>query len=164
MDYDNIQHAELTQRFKAGANWFYWIAGLSIVTSIITFGGGTWRFLLSLGSTQIIDGLAQALAAEVGGAARVVGLILDLIVTGLFVLFGWLSHRKYLWAYVLGMVAFALDGLLSLLFSDFIGVLAHGVVIFFLFRGLQAGRSLLELEKTMAAQPADAVRQPEPAL
>ena len=29
----NIRYAQATQHYKAGANWFYWIAGLSIITS-----------------------------------------------------------------------------------------------------------------------------------
>ena len=153
-NYDNIAHAQLLAAYKSGANWFYWIAGLTIITSLITFGGGSWRFLISLGSTQIIDGIAQAFAAEIGGAAKVVGLVLDLIVTGLFVMFGWLAGQKHLWAYIVGMVAFALDGLLSLVFGDWIGVAAHAVVLYFLFRGFQAGRSLVAIEKAMAAQPA----------
>ena len=152
-NYNNVQHAELTQRFKSGANWFYWIAGLTIVTSLIAFFGGGIRFLLSLGSTQVIDGIAEALSAEVGGAAKVVALVLDLIVTGVFVLFGYLSGRKQLWAYMVGMVLFLLDGLLSLVFQDWIGVAAHGFVLFWLFRGYQAGRELLSLEKAMAANP-----------
>jgi hypothetical protein len=55
-----------------------------------------------------------------------------------------------LWAYITGMVLFALDGVLSLVVQDWIGVVAHGVVLFFLFRGFQAGRELVSLEKTMA--------------
>jgi hypothetical protein len=159
-NYDNIQRAHLIQRFKSGANWFYWIAGLTIVTSLITFFGGGIRFLFGLGITQIIDGIAQALSADVGGAAKVVALVLDLIVTGIFVLFGYLSNQKHLWAYIVGMVVFLLDGLLSLIFQDWISVLAHGLVLFWLFRGYQAGRELLSLEKAMA----QSVPQPEPAI
>ena len=160
MDYDNAQHAELTQTFKSGANWFYWIAGLTIITSLISFFGGGIRFLISLGSTQIIDGIAEGLSTEVGGAAKIVALLLDLIVTGAFVLFGYLAGQKQLWAYMVGMVVFLLDGLLALAFQDWIGVLAHGFVLFFLFRGYQAGRELLSLEKAMA----ESVPQTEPAI
>jgi hypothetical protein len=159
-NFDNIAHAQLSGGYKSGANWFYWIAGLTIVTSLISFGGGSWRFLISLGSTQIIDGIAQGLATELGGAARVVGLVLDLIVTGLFVMFGWLAGQKYLWAYMVGMVAFALDGLLSLVFGDWIGVAAHAFVLCFLFRGFQAGRGLVAFEKAMAERTAAAAAQP----
>lgn len=165
MDYDQINHTELTQRYTSGANWFYWIAGLTIITSLIAFFGGGIRFLISLGLTQIIDGFAEALATELGSAVQVIGLLLDLVVTGIFVLFGYLAGKKVLWAYVLGMVVFLLDGLLALAFKDAIGVIAHAVVLFWLFRGYQAGRELVSLEKLMAEQSAaTAQQQPEPAI
>jgi hypothetical protein len=165
MDYDQINHLELTQRYKSGANWFYWIAGLTIVTSVIAFFGGGIRFLISLGLTQIIDGLAEGLATELGSAVQVIGLMLDLFVTGIFVLFGYFAGKKVLWVYVLGMVVFLFDGLLALAFKDAIGVIAHAVVLFWLFRGYQAGRELVSLEKVMAEQAtATAQPQPEPAI
>src|SRR5215216_5985551 len=159
MDFDNIKLAELTQRYRSGANWFYWIAALTIITSLIAFFGGGIRFLISLGLTQFIDALAAGLAPQLGGAVQVVGLVLDLLVTGVFVLFGYLANKKMLWAYVAGMVVFLLDGLLSLAFQDVIGVIAHAVVLFWLFRGFQAGRELVSLEKIMAEQAAVAAQQ-----
>jgi len=160
MDYTYTQHSELAQRYQSGVKWFYWIAGLTIITSLITIFGGGIRFLISLGITQFIDGMATALAAHFGGAVQVVGLILDLIVTGVFVVFGVLAGKKMLWAYVAGMVVFLLDGLLSLAFMDVIGVIAHAVVLFVMFRGFQAGRDLISLEKLMAEQAATAAQQP----
>jgi len=154
MEYDHIAHAQLTQGYRSGANWFYWIAGLTIVTSLIAFFGGGIRFLFSLGITQFIDAFAAGLATHLGGAVQVVALVLDLMVTGVFVLFGYLAGKKFLWAYILGAVVFLLDGLLSLAFGDVIGVIAHAVVLFFLFRGYQAGRQLVSLEQVMAEQAA----------
>lgn len=151
-EFDQVQHTELWQRYKSGANWFYWIAGLTIVTSIISFGGGDWRFLISLGTTQVIDAIATGLSTELGQAPKVIGLILDLILTGIFVLFGVLAGKKQIWAYILGLVVFAFDGLVSLLIQDWIGLIAHVVVVIFMVPGLMAGRKLVELEQTMAAQ------------
>ena len=64
--------------------------------------------------------------------------MLDIFVTALFVLFGVLAGKKMLWAYVVGMILFGLDGLVSLLFQDLIGVVAHAVVLFFMARGYMA--------------------------
>jgi hypothetical protein len=163
MDFDNIKLAELTQRYRSGANWFYWIAALTIITSLIAFFGGGIRFLISLGLTQFIDAVAAELATQLGGAVQVVAIVLDLIVTGVFALFGYLANKKMLWAYVVGMVIFLLDGLLALAFKDAISVIAHAVVLFWLFRGFQAGRELISLEKIMAEQAAAAAAQPQPA-
>jgi len=152
-NYSQAQHAAVYQRYKSGANWFYWIAGLSLVTSIISFAGGGWRFLISLGATQIFDGLAEGLSTDFGGAPKVIALVLDIFVTALFVLFGVLAGKKMLWVYMIGMVVFALDGLILLPFGDLIGVLAHGVVLFFMVRGYMAGRELVTLEQSMAQAP-----------
>jgi hypothetical protein len=163
MDYnnfDNVRHSELTQSYKSGANWFYWIAGLTIVTSVIAFGGGGVRFLISLGITQLLDGVAEAISTEGGGAAKVIALVVSLLISGVFILLGWLANQKMLWAYIVGMVLFGLDGLLSLVAQDWIGVIAHGVVLFFLFRGFQAGRDLVSLERAMA----QSAPQPEAAI
>ena len=86
-----------------------------------------------------------------------VAVVLDLLVTALFVGFGWLAGRKMLWAFVAGMVAFLLDGLLSLIVQDWLSVAAHGLVLYWLFRGFQAGRELVSMEKTMTGQPAPQV-------
>jgi hypothetical protein len=152
----NIRYAQAAQHYKVGANWFYWLAGLSMITSLIAFFGGGIQFIFSLGITRIIDGLAAGVSEGLGGssAAKVVALVLDLVITGIFVLFGYLSNQKQIWAYLIGAIVFLMDGLLSLLFGEIINVLAHGFVLYFLIRGFMAGREMLALEKTMAQQPA----------
>ena len=163
-DFQQAQYAEVAQRYKAGANWFYWIAGLSIITSVIAMFEGGWGFLISLGTTALIDAIGVSLASEFGGAAKVIAFVLDLIVTGSFVVFGYLSHKKLLWAYIIGMVVFLLDGLMSLVIQDLLGVGVHVVVLFFMFRGYQAGRELVSLEQAMATQIPDQTPQTEAAV
>ncbi len=53
---------------------------------------------------------------------------------------------------MIGTIAVVLDGLLTLVLQDLLGVLAHGVVLFFLIRGYMAGREMLALERELAAQ------------
>ncbi len=147
-----MEHADLATRYKSGANWFYWIAGLTLVTSIISFTGGEWRFLISLGTTQVIDALAAEFSGEGGGAPKIIAMVLDVILAGVFVVFGVLANKKFLWAYILGMAVFVLDGVVSLVVQDWIGAIAHVVVLIFMVPGFMAGRKLVELEQTMAAQ------------
>jgi len=154
MEYDNYKLAELAKHYKSGANWFYWLAGLSIITSLIAIGGGGIHFIFTLGITQIIDGIAVDLSLDMGSGAKAVALVLDLIISGVFVLFGYLSNQRQLWAYIVGTVLFVLDGLLCLIGPDIISLLAHAVVLFFLIRGIMAGRELIALEKATAQQAA----------
>jgi hypothetical protein len=145
-----IENNDLAHRYRSGVSWFYWIAILSLITSIITFTGGSWRFLISLGTTQVVDGVAEVLSTEFGGAPKVMALVLDIILTAVFVVFGVLAGKKFLWAYILGMAVFFLDGLVSLLVQDWISVIAHGVVLVFMVPGFMAGRKLVEIEQMMA--------------
>ena len=121
-------------QLKGGASWFYWIAGLSLVNSIAAFTGGDWRFILGLGITRMIDGFGQSLE----GGGKMVVLVLDVLAAGLFILFGVLAHKRHTWAFVVGMVLFALDGLIALIVQDWLGLGFHAFVLFCLFRGFQA--------------------------
>jgi hypothetical protein len=140
-------HAALSQRARSGANWFYWIAALSLITSILGLSGSGWRFFLSLGSTQIIDGLASGIAEELGNAAKVIAFVVDLFITGIFAGLAWLAGKKHHWAYLVGMALFGLDGLLLFFFQDWISAIFHAVVIYWIFRGFQAAQQLTALER-----------------
>jgi hypothetical protein len=130
--------AALLAQLKSGASWYYWVAALSLVNSIVAFTGSDWRFIIGLGITQIFDGIGQELA----GAGRFVALALDLAAAGVFVLFGVFANKGHLWAFITGMILFALDGLIFLLVQDWIGVAFHVFVLYCLFRGAQACRQL----------------------
>lgn len=123
---------------KSGASWFYWIAGLSLINSIVAFTGSDWRFILGLGITQVID----AFGHDLGSAGKAVVLALDLLAAGVLVFFGVFAHKRHLWAFVVGMVLIALDGLVFLLVQDWVGVGFHVFVLYCLFRGAKACRVL----------------------
>ena len=125
-------------QLKSGASWFYWIAALSLINSVVAFTGSEWRFILGLGITQIFDEIGQ----EIANAGKIVALVLDLFVAGVFVLFGVFANKALLWAFISGMVLFALDGLIFLLAQEWIGVAFHVFVLYCLFRGAQACRRL----------------------
>ena len=130
---------QLFAQLKSGASWFYWIAGLSLINSIAATAGSDWRFIIGLGVTQVLDGLGT----HFGGAAKMVTLGLDLVVAGIFIGFGVFAHKRHLWAFIVGMVLFALDALVMLLLvTDWLSVAFHAFVLFCLFRGLQGCRNL----------------------
>ncbi len=147
----------LEQRSKSGARWFFWIAGLTIVTSVMTLAGGGYAFFLSLGATQFIDGVAKGLSGEFGETVRIVGLVFDIIIAGIFALLGWFAYKRHLWAFLVGMAIFALDAMILLVFQVWISFIFHAVVTYWIFRGYQAGRALAALE-----QNPDGVMPPAP--
>lgn len=145
----------LENQVKVGINWFFWIAGLSLLNSIIFFAGGSITFVVGLGATQIIDVFSSALAREINSGAgtliRVVGFILDFLFAGIFALCGILGRKRFRWAIIIGMVLYALDGLISLAFRDWLGAFFHAFALTGLWRGLKAINDLALLEKSQTS-------------
>ncbi len=127
----------LERRRRSGALWFYWVAALSLVNSVVALTGQPWRFIIGLGITQ----LADALAARTGHGGVTVALI-DAAVIGGFVLLGHFALRGRLWAFGVGAAFYALDGLIFLAVRDWVGVAFHVFVLVMTVRGLAAARRL----------------------
>lgn len=132
------ERVRLEERCRAGARWFYWVAALSLVTSLVSLSGSQWGFILSLGVTQVIDALATGLAAGVGNAAKVVALVLDLSIVGGFGLAGYFAERRAAWVFVLGMSLYALDTLLFVYVRDWLGIAFHLFALYCMFSGFRA--------------------------
>lgn len=128
--------AHLERQIKNGASWFYWIAGLSLINSIVALTGNQWGFILGLGITQLIDAICKA----IGGAGMAVAIVLDLIVAGGFIFLGVLANRRQAWGFVVGIVLYGLDGGLFLLGGDLLGVGFHAFALFCIFSGYSALR------------------------
>ncbi len=145
----------LGRQFRNGASWFYWIAGLSVINSLIWWLGGGWTFLAGLAFTQIADAFLSALGQELGGnggiVAGIVALTTSLIVSGVFALFGYLAHQRNTWAFYVGMAIYVLDALIFLAFGDWLSFGFHLFALFGLFRGL---RALAKLRILADAAPA----------
>jgi hypothetical protein len=137
----------LENRMLSGANWFFWIAALSIVNSVIVVMDGSWSFLAGLGMTQVIDGIVQGLTDGSGQAAKVLAIILNIPLAGLFAVFGYLSRKRQNWAFISGMALYAFDGLIFLYVQDWLGVGFHVFALYCIFQGLRANNKLKEIEE-----------------
>lgn len=133
----------LTQQFNSSSSWFFWIAGLSVINSLIAVFGGNWHFLFGLGITSVAD----AMSLQSGTAGKTISFVFTLLMAGLFVIFGFLAKKFFHWAFIVGMVVYTLDGLLQALAQDYLGLAFHAFVLYQLFRGLSASRKLSELKR-----------------
>jgi hypothetical protein len=150
----SVEIARLEQRANSGARWFFWIAGLSLVTFFTMIAGSGWRFIISLGTTQLITEIAKGASAELGDVATVIAVVFNLLAAGLFVGLGVLAGKRYLWAYLIGMIFFGLDALIFVLGQDWIGIIFHVLVIYWIFSGFNACRQLLALQRELALNQA----------
>jgi hypothetical protein len=154
--FDPVARRQLEERANSGARWFYWIAALSLVTSIISLAGSSWGFFISLGVTQIIDGLATAVAAQAGWGFKVVAFAFDLIAAGLFALIGFFAAKRHAWLFLAGMALYGLDALVFILARDWLGLAFHAFALYSMYGGYKAAARLAETER-FAPPPA-----PEP--
>lgn len=169
--YDPAMMAEMERRtaamnigraVKNGANNFYWIAGLSVVNSLISvFGGGVF-FVIGLGVTLLIDSMASLISQEVGGSPIVLGMgfLFSLIFDLIFVLFGYFAGKGKRWAFITGLVFYGLDALLMLAFAEWIGFAFHLYFMWGIWQGMSALGKLKAFESAnpMAIPPAETMR------
>lgn len=145
------ERLKLENQLRSGANWFFVIAAVSVVNSIIFLLGGGVTFILGLGLTQFVDGvmgvIAEELGADGGAVAKAIGLGFNLIVVGVFVLFGFLSRRGKRWAFLVGMILYGLDILILVWAGDVLGIVFHVIALAGLYRGLKALGEIRSLER-----------------
>lgn len=140
--------AALVAGHRSGASWFFWVAGLSLVNSLLALFGAQMRFIFGLGITQLFDAMGEAV--EGGGMARGVAFVMSLAVAAVVALFGLAAIKRVHAIYILGIVLYALDGVLMLVFQDWLGAGFHAFVLYGLIRGLNASLKLRRLEQELA--------------
>jgi hypothetical protein len=152
---DEERRQQLERRFRSGVNWFFWIAGLSLVNTILYAAGANLVFLFGLGATQFVDGLVAALANEAGSGAatfRGIGVGINLGIAGLFVIAGLLGRARKRPAIIAGMAVYSLDAILVLVFKDYLSAAFHVWALFGIFNGLKVLRQLEEKSELPAGE------------
>lgn len=131
----------LREQINSSANWFYWVAGLSLVNVAVALAGSNWAFAIGLGLPQVFMALAANTAGGGALAPHVLVLwALSLAVPGFFLACGWFARYPSLTAFVAGTVVFAIDSLVFVLAADWIGIAFHALVLYFLWKGIAATR------------------------
>ena len=152
---------EWETRAKSGANWFYWIAGLSAINSIAFAAGANFHFLAGLGLTEIADAVIAA-SIEQGAptALRILSIIFGLILVIGFALIGYYAGKLFKAAFLIGIVVYVFDGLIVLVIGDYFMAGFHAFALFFIIRGFLVCR---ELKAYQRANRASSVPPPPPA-
>lgn len=106
-------------KIKSISVWFYIIAAFQLVSAYLVWSSGSGD---------------QTLAAAAMGLAA-----LDIVIGALFVVFGYFAGKKHAWAFVAGLVLYAIRTLLQFLqmFSP-VALLIRGYLLFRIWQGLQA--------------------------
>jgi hypothetical protein len=144
---DIIVAAQLTKRVKSGAAMFYYVAGLSVVNTLMAVFNAGRYFVVGLAISLFVDGIfigiAEALP-ESQTMLKVIDILASILIAGVYVFFGYMASRGKRWAFIVGMVLYALDALLMLAFQEWLGLLFH---LFFLWGMFSGFRALNQLQK-----------------
>jgi hypothetical protein len=148
------EQVRLKNAVSGGASWFFWIAGLLIVNTVLFFSGSEWAFVSGLDITTLIAAYAMIFMEN----AFVPALFANLVIAGVFGLFGYIARKPgNSWAFIAGMTLYVLDALLAVWLESWISLAFHVLALFFLFGGLRAANALMQVERRIAALDHDPI-------
>jgi hypothetical protein len=131
-----IEMSTALESIHKGANWFYWIVGLSLVNLVLAFAKSDTHFIIGLAMSELASGFI--VGDDAGAAFMGFGAIMLVVILGLFVFIGKKAHKPHKGLFLAGIILYLADGLIYLAFSDFLPAAFHGYVIFNLWMGYKA--------------------------
>ena len=147
--------AQLARRASSGATNFYWIAALSVINSIVSVFGGGMYFVVGLAMSLLVDGFFLGMAEAFPSSkliVQLIGLAISVVLSAFFAMFGYFAVKGKRWAFITGIIFYALDTLLMLVFQEWLGLLFHAFFLWGLVNGL---RALNQLQKLLPQKPSD---------
>jgi hypothetical protein len=138
---------------QGAARWFWWIAGLSVVNTVLIHSGSDTSFVVGLGFTLFADVLFKSVKA--------VAFCIDAVAILIFFLMGRYALRGQLWAFVVGGLVYAGDALIYLYFRDFMPLAFHAFALFQIGRGAFTLRTCLRDAETLSFTGQAVVTPPE---
>jgi hypothetical protein len=124
---------ELDHRIRSGASWFYWIAALTLISSVCWFAKVNFSFALGMGVTRHIDYQMDF--------SPVMALVLDALICGLIALLGFFAIKRQSWAFIAGLIILVLDTVLSVQQEAWFSVAFHVWAIVSIFMAFRASRA-----------------------
>jgi hypothetical protein len=137
----------IIQRMRRGAGWFLSIAILSGANALLQIFDAKIRFIFGLGITQLVDTMARGTGQ--GGTTLI--LVVDGLFIGMLILCSRWARTGSQGAFLGGMIAYALDGVLLLYFRVWLDAAVHAYALWMIWQGFAASRELAQLQQ--AAQP-----------
>ena len=139
--------APVILRMRRGAGWFVTIAVLSGINSVLQIADAKIRFIFGLGITQVVDAIGHRAAQN--------GMSITVAVDGVFLLmlilcWKWAKEGSQ-GAFLGGMIAYALDGVLLLVFRAWLDAAVHAYALYMMWQGYAATRELAQMQQ--AVQP-----------
>lgn len=138
---DRPEAADVTR----GANWFFWLAILSVIGSVVTYFGNNYLFFMTLSASQLVNGTPMGwINVDTVPFPPLTALIINIGIAALFAVCGYFARMRSSWAFLIGFFLYVFDAILCIGFKDLYTFAFHLLVIFFIFKGLVATRRLYQ--------------------
>ncbi|CAN5730806.1 hypothetical protein BH24ACI3_BH24ACI3_06930 [soil metagenome] len=122
---------------RRGADWFFWVASLGVINTLLVTFSGMADMIFGLGATRAVD---EYFRAGTLAPVSIVGLPFNLAIAGMFAALGYFARKGNDRIFVLGIFLYVIDAVITVGFRDFFGFGFHLVALFFLAKGLLASR------------------------
>lgn len=144
---DDIE--SLRKQVSSYASWFYWIAGMTVVNCVMIHSGSETSFLIGLTIGMVVD----AMTADAGSTAKIFAASFDAICVGSLIFLGVKARQGVRWAFVVGIILYGMDTLLSLLAPSAVSIAVHAWALISMALGLRAAGKLRVAEAIAATPP-----------
>lgn len=139
----------LRKQIAGGASWFYWVAGMTVINCVMIQSGSETSFLIGLTVGMVVD----AMAAGAGATAKLIAAGFDAVCVACLIFLGVKARRGLRWAFIVGIVLYGMDTLLSLLAPNAISIALHAWALFSMVMGLRAAGKLRVAEAAASVPP-----------
>jgi hypothetical protein len=146
LDYAAIARSD--PQIISGARWFWWIAGLSLVNTVLIHSGSDTSFVIGLGFTLVADAIFQAI--------KPIAFAIDALALGFFFAMGWFAGKGRLWAFLVGIVCYVLDAGIYLFFQDWMSLAFHALALVYLAKATISLRGAIQAAKFAVKAPTPA--------
>lgn len=147
-DKNHIQELKPTvmNMFKSSSSYFFWIALLSFVNTLLAYFGASFILLFWLGITQIGDAF---IFSDLWTDIKYSFIVFNIVIILIFLWLNYFVYKGSSLALKIGMVLYALDVVVFIYFKDLLSIGSHIVVLKLLYDYHQY-MSISAKEKTKA--------------
>lgn len=143
---------QIVAGMKSTGRIFYWIAGLSVLNTILVVTKANLIMLGGLGFTFVVDLVLR----ESGPQLQPIGFGVDLTIALVFVALGIWAGKGSKAAFFIGMGLYALDCVVLFLIQDWLNIAFHGYFLYLLYQGYQNSLKLQAALKDVERKLAEA--------
>ena len=128
----------LKAAMKQTGSTFFWIAGLSVINTILVLTKANLMMLGGLGITLVVD----VLFSQSGAQLQPIGFGINFTIALMFVVLGMWAGKGSKVAFFVGMGLYALDACLYVFLQDPINIAFHGYFLYLIYNRFKSMRAL----------------------